>query len=280
MLVELSSMLPYWVSISLAIISYIVLHSYASSSLQPIIEQGRPPMPDMAGMVFKGAASAFQYLLPMLLVFGAFIKAIKAFQGKRLAERYVTSDRNKTPHSGLKAELKPTDEMNWQQFELLVGQAFRGQGCSVIDGGDTGADGGVDVHIKKDGLKYFVQCKHWQTKKVGVAVVRELYGVIAGAGVEGGFVVCSGGFTNDAKAFAENKQIELIDQYSLNRMLKGVPQPSVEERIEPTVSLSEPLECPKCSSTMIKRKARQGARAGLEFWGCSQYPKCRGIVNV
>ena len=100
--------------------------------------------------------------------------------------------------------------------------------------------------------------KHWKTKKVGVAVVRELYGVIAGAGVEGGFVVCSGGFTNDAKAFAENKQIELIDQYSLNRMLKGVPQPSVEERIEPTVSLSEPLECPKCSSTMIKRKARQG----------------------
>jgi restriction system protein len=237
-------------------------------------------MPDMAGMVFKGAANAFQYILPMLLVFGTFIKAIKAFQGKRLAERYVTSDRKNTYQSGLNVESKPTDEMNWQQFELLVGQAFRGQGYFVIDGGNTGADGGVDVYLKKDGLKYFVQCKHWKNKKVGVAVARELYGVIAGAGVEGGFVVCSGGFTNDAKAFAENKQIELIDQHGLNRMLKGVPQPAVEDRIEPTVNLSEMLECPKCSSTMIKRKARQGARAGQEFWGCSNYPKCRGIVNV
>ena len=112
--------------------------------------------------------------------------------------------------------------MDWQQFELLVGQAFRKQGYSVIDGGDVGADGGVDVHLRKDGLKYFVQCKHWKTKKVGVTVLRELYGVIAGAGVEGGFIVTTGSFTNDAKAFAYNKQIELIDQQGLNRMLKGV----------------------------------------------------------
>jgi restriction system protein len=237
-------------------------------------------MPDMAGMVFKGAASAFQYILPMLLVFGALIKAIKAFQGKKLAERYIASDRSKTSQNGLEAVSKPTDNMNWQQFELLVGQAFRGQGYSVIDGGDTGADGGVDVHLKKDGLKYFVQCKHWKTRKVGVVVVRELYGVIAGAGVEGGFVVCSGGFTKDAESFAENKQIELIDQHSLNKMLKVASEPLAEESVEPTVNLPVTPECPKCSSAMVKRKARQGARAGQEFWGCSQYPKCRGITQI
>ena len=34
--------------------------------------------------------------------------------------------------------------------------------------------------------------------------------------------------------------------------------------------------CPKCGSAMVKRKARQGASAGQQFWGCSQYPACRG----
>ncbi len=279
-LVVLSSMLPYWLSLSLAVISYIVLHAYASSDLQPIIEQGKPPMPDVTGMALKGFATAFQYILPMLLVFGTCVKAIKAFQGKKLAERYVASDSLKNSDSGNQTISKPTDNMNWQQFELLVGQAFRNEGYSVIDGGDVGADGGVDVHLRKEGLTYFVQCKHWKTRKVGVAVVRELYGVIAGAGVEGGFVVCSGSFTNDAKSFAENKQIELVDQRRLNKMLKGVPQSSAKHAIEPTVSSPETPECPKCSSAMTKRKARQGVRVGQEFWGCSQYPKCRGIVNV
>lgn len=38
--------------------------------------------------------------------------------------------------------------------------------------------------------------------------------------------------------------------------------------------------CPKCGAPMVKRTARKGARAGKPFYGCSKYPKCRGIVNL
>lgn len=31
---------------------------------------------------------------------------------------------------------------------------------------------------------------------------------------------------------------------------------------------------------MTMRTARKGDRAGLQFWGCTRYPTCRGIVNV
>jgi ssDNA-binding Zn-finger/Zn-ribbon topoisomerase 1 len=31
---------------------------------------------------------------------------------------------------------------------------------------------------------------------------------------------------------------------------------------------------------MIVRTARSGARAGHQFWGCSTYPACRGIVDI
>ena len=37
--------------------------------------------------------------------------------------------------------------------------------------------------------------------------------------------------------------------------------------------------CPKCGAGMILREAKRGANAGNTFWGCSTYPKCRGIIN-
>lgn len=38
--------------------------------------------------------------------------------------------------------------------------------------------------------------------------------------------------------------------------------------------------CPKCGSSMVRRVAKQGSNAGNAFWGCSQYPSCRGIRNA
>jgi len=38
--------------------------------------------------------------------------------------------------------------------------------------------------------------------------------------------------------------------------------------------------CPKCGSEMVLRKVKKGQNAGNKFWGCSNFPKCRGVVNV
>lgn len=37
-----------------------------------------------------------------------------------------------------------------------------------------------------------------------------------------------------------------------------------------------PPVCPRCGAAMILRTARRGAHTGSEFYGCSNYPKCRG----
>ncbi len=34
-------------------------------------------------------------------------------------------------------------------------------------------------------------------------------------------------------------------------------------------------DCPMCDVPMVKRVARQGPRAGTQFWGCSNFPMCR-----
>ena len=38
--------------------------------------------------------------------------------------------------------------------------------------------------------------------------------------------------------------------------------------------------CQKCGSTMVKRVAKKGVNKGNEFWGCSNYPMCRNIVQM
>ncbi len=38
--------------------------------------------------------------------------------------------------------------------------------------------------------------------------------------------------------------------------------------------------CPRCGSAMVLRTASKGANAGNRFWGCSNYPNCRGIATI
>ena len=51
-----------------------------------------------------------------------------------------------------------------------------------------------------------------------------------------------------------------------------------KEQPEP-VQASSP-RCPKCGSEMVLRTTKRGDNQGGKFWGCSNYPECRGIVNI
>ena len=37
--------------------------------------------------------------------------------------------------------------------------------------------------------------------------------------------------------------------------------------------------CPRCNSPMVLREAKRGQNIGKQFWGCSQFPKCRGMMQ-
>ena len=38
--------------------------------------------------------------------------------------------------------------------------------------------------------------------------------------------------------------------------------------------------CPACGAVMAKRQAKRGNNKGNFFWGCTNYPKCRKIINL
>ena len=99
--------------------------------------------------------------------------------------------------------------LSWRQFESIVGEAFRRQGYSVLENAVDGADGGIDLSLRRDGEQFVVQCKQWKQRTVGVKPVRELAGVIAGTDAVRGFFVTSGTYTEEARRFAKSVGINL-----------------------------------------------------------------------
>ena len=57
-------------------------------------------------------------------------------------------------------------------------------------------------------------------------------------------------------------------------------EPAILETTDPTANLMRTPTCPKCNGEMVKRVAKTGARHGQSFYGCCQFPKCRGVVNM
>jgi len=51
-------------------------------------------------------------------------------------------------------------------------------------------------------------------------------------------------------------------------------------RIEARAKDENAPNCPKCGKPMTMRKAKTGKNAGKDFWGCTGYPECNGIIKV
>lgn len=63
-------------------------------------------------------------------------------------------------------------------------------------------------------------------------------------------------------------------------VLEIAPEEELEKEINTPAPDPEQMVCPRCGAAMVKRVATKGANAGKEFWGCSNFPKCRMIINI
>jgi len=290
-LLSAAGKLPWWLGIILAVASGLYLHSVAIEPL-PTYAGTRQLSPMLINTIFKSMATFGQFLVPMIFLGGALGSFLERRKRRKLLDSTATPGGNTLL------------SISWREFELLVGEALRRQGFSVQEAGGAGPDGGIDLVARKDGEQYLVQCKQWRSVQVGVPVVRELYGAMAAEGAVGGFVISSGRFTKAAKEFASGRNLKLVDGDLLNRWIADAKrvvapapitepvnlEPRVEPVVESEVKLATPLKeapvepeapaCPHCRKAMVMRVARTGANAGGSFWGCSAYPKCRGVRAI
>jgi restriction system protein len=250
----------HWrVGVSLAIVAYLALHLFANMEIP-----SRVNITDFEGAaikpILKAAAIVGQYFIPMLFSLGALSSVLARRRRKALHANVA--------NAGVRSAL---EKMSWREFEELVGEFFRRRGYSVRETGGGGPDGGMDLVLSRGTDRYLVQCKQWKAFQVGVAIVRELYGVMAAESAAGGFVVTSGVFTDEARRFAEGREIQLIAGDQLVEMIRAA-----QGGMKRAGDARELPACPQCGSEMVLRTARKGTSPGQSFWGCSTYPKCHG----
>ena len=234
---------PWWVSVIAAAITYVVM-----GHLLPSVETDN----QLINMIFKALAIP----APYFAIFILFIAPFSFFNARRKAKQL---DAQKS--------IETIRQLHWRNFEKLVAEAYRRQGYRVTEG-SFGADGGIDLELRKGEGLILVQCKQWKAQKVGVSVVREMFGVLTASNADKVIVICSGKFTQQAIDFASDKPIELITGNELLSLVK-------DAQAEPIIAPVQQASCPRCGSELVERQAKRGTNAGNTFLGCSSFPKCR-----
>ncbi|RMA82634.1 restriction endonuclease [Umboniibacter marinipuniceus] len=271
---------PWWVSVIVASLVYCFL-----KFALPLISFDNQIF-DVVARSFSQVAWVFGLTLLMPALVGPVIRARK----RRLLDT--------------QQGISTIRSLSWRDFELLVAEVFRRKGYAVIENDGVGADGGIDMKLRKDGALHLVQCKHWQQYKVGVPIIREMYGVMVAEHALSTTIVTSGVFTQQAQDFARDKPIDLINGAALVAWMKqaqsgsvkaagdaeysnagesSAASPKVEDKPISTEAPStndDSMECPKCDSPLVLRTATKGDYAGRQFYGCSSFPSCRYIRNL
>lgn len=55
---------------------------------------------------------------------------------------------------------------------------------------------------------------------------------------------------------------------------------SQENNEEPETKADKEILCPECGAPMVLRTAKKGSNAGKQFYGCSKFPKCKGVKSL
>jgi len=165
--------------------------------------------------------------------------------------------------------------LEWKRFELVCAAYFEALGFTARTA-RAGADGGVDIHLFAKGVQkpeIIVQCKAWNTYKVGIKPIRELFGVMAREQVAEGVFVTTGEFTAEARSFPKANELHLLDGEDLLKKILALPEDQQAALL--SVATEGDFTTPTCPSCAIKMIRRENKKNNTSFWGCSNYPRCR-----
>ncbi|MGA2093381.1 MAG: SNF2-related protein [Sedimentisphaerales bacterium] len=129
----------------------------------------------------------------------------------------------KYPHKKETGELIQfnLDSMSPSEFEVLVAEVYEKQGYKItITAGshDRGIDIIAEKYVGQAREKVVIQCKH-QKSVVGRPILQQLWGVVSDDhSITRGDLLTSSNFSSEAKDFAKNKRLTIIDRNDLDAL--------------------------------------------------------------
>jgi restriction system protein len=100
-------------------------------------------------------------------------------------------------------------------FVSALEQGFRREGYGV-----TRLNGAVDLVITREGITTLVACKRWKAMRAGIEPLREFDAAAREHGAVGRMYVAVGEVTENARTFAAERNIRLVQEEELARLLR------------------------------------------------------------
>lgn len=116
--------------------------------------------------------------------------------------------------------LEAVKAMSWIEFAAALEQGYRADGYSVkrLEGANA------DFEIGKEWRTFVVSARRWKAARVGIEPLRDLHAVREAREVRGSIFVFAGEVTDNARAFAAEKRIDLVTGPELSRLLPALGQ--------------------------------------------------------
>ena len=129
----------------------------------------------------------------------------------------------------LKKEIQAIQDLPWQDFKVLVAEAYSRTGYIILENSAFTADPSIDIVMRKGAKLYLLQCRYWQNRKLGIREIKNLLSLMHAKQASGVFLLTTGIFTNEARHFAAGRPINLVDGIELVELLSNVPPDPVSE---------------------------------------------------
>ncbi len=109
-------------------------------------------------------------------------------------------------HRNVEQQLASLRAMSWENFSLVISEAYRRQGYEVADARDKA----FDFQLTKNGRRTLLLCRRWKVNQVGAGPLRELNEAISRTDAYNAICIATGEYSANAAAYVEGQPITLL----------------------------------------------------------------------
>jgi restriction system protein len=147
------------------------------------------------GALFGIAQLAFPPVAPFVALPFLLLAAYVGFRQMRTVSPGQVDDR-----------LAALRDMHWDQFSVLIADAYRKQGYTV-EAADKSA---YDFTLTQGSRVTLLQCRRWKVNQLGVGPLEELARAVSAAEAHNGICIAAGNVSPKAKEFVIEKPLALV----------------------------------------------------------------------